>query len=309
MRTAALVAAGLALGAMACAGGSSSPPDAPIYGRVCTPGGSFDLNGRMAVLGTLNVHVNASGLVEVDTTAELIIAMNVQQNGTAVAVEAEACAIKIPDVPIQGQDQPIRFEVTPETIASVQRVIGDATLSSASQTCASFETQTFTIVLGARFDEGPAGSTAPLPAADADGNFRSCPPTADTACNLAIGVNCACDQERDGLPGATLIASNVPAVSLDRVFVALRTEFALQGEVFSSDAVEGTIEATIEQGILGCRMTTGDLCNGSQVGVVKNLNPMITQQPGKPSRFYAARVAEGTSCAEIIANRDQLFPR
>ena len=40
--------------------------------KTCVPGGTFALGGRAAVLGTLNVHVNASGLVEVDTTAERI---------------------------------------------------------------------------------------------------------------------------------------------------------------------------------------------------------------------------------------------
>jgi hypothetical protein len=310
MKGAILASVGLAAGLLgACAGGSDSSPDGRVYGRTCTPGGTFDLNGRHAVLGTLNVHVNASGLVEVDTTAELIIAMDAVQSGTGVQVLAEACAIKIPGVPIQGQDKPIQFEVQEVTIASVEHVDGDATLSSPSATCARFETETFRIVIGARVDDGPLGDTAPLPAADAEGDFRACPPTADTPCRLAIGANCACDQEGDGLPGATLLASNVPAVNLDRVYVVLRTLFALDGEVFSSDEVRGTINAGIELGILGCRIATGGPCNAAEVGAVKNLNPAITQQPGNPSKFVSARVPDGMTCAEILANRDTLFPR
>lgn len=305
MRVALLAAAAL----VGCAGGNDARPDARVYGRQCTPGGTFDLDGRYAVLGTLNVHVNASGLVEVDTTAELIIAMDAVQTGTDVAVKAEACAIKIPAVPIQGQDRPIQFEVQEITIASVDQVLGSAKLSSASETCATFETERFTIVIGARFDDTPAGATAPLPSADAEGKVPFCPPSADTACNLAIGVNCACDQEKDGKPGATLLAYNVPAVNLDEVYVALRTRFGLDGEVFTSDQVEGTIDATIELGILGCRLASGEPCRASEIGVVKNLNPMISQQPGKPSTFYAAGVPDGMSCADIVANRDTLFPR
>ena len=308
MKGAILVIVGAVLGA--CAGGNDSSPDGRVYGRTCAPGGTFDLNGRHAVLGTLNVHVNASGLVEVDTTAELIIAMDAVQSGTGVKVEAEACAIKIPGVPIQGQDKPIQFEVQEVTIASVEHVNGDATLSSPSATCAKFETETFRIVIGARVDDGPLGDTTPLPAADAEGDFRACPPTADTECRLAIGANCACDQEGDGQPGATLLAYNVPAVNLDRVYVVLRTLFALDGEVFSSDEVRGTIEAGIELGILGCRIATGGgPCSAAEVGAVKNLNPMITQQPGNPSRFVSARVPDTMTCAEILANRDTLFPR
>ena len=70
-------------------------------------------SGCAAVLGSLNVHVDASGLVETDTTAEILLAMDVVQNGTAVEVTAKACAITIPDVPIEGQDQPIHLEDGP----------------------------------------------------------------------------------------------------------------------------------------------------------------------------------------------------
>jgi len=59
----------------------------------------------------------------------------------------------------------------------------------------------------------------------------------------------ACDQESDGKPGATLLAYNVPAVNLDMIYATLRTEFSLDGQVFSSDKVQGQIDATIEQGI------------------------------------------------------------
>jgi hypothetical protein len=298
----------LALAAPAgCAsGGDDDRPDAMVFGEQCVPGGSFDLDGRAAVLGALNVHVNASGLVEVDTTAELLIALEVVQEGTHVSVVAEACAIEIPNVPIQGQDQPIVFEVPAETVASVAGVSGNAELSSPDQTCASFESDVFTIVIGAILD--PIES-ANLPAADDDGSFPFCAPTADTTCEIAIGVNCACDQEDDGKGGATLLAYNVPAVDLDQVYVALRTRFSLSGEVFSSDLILGEIDATIEQGILGCRLASGAACNGDQVGAVKNLNPVITQQPGNASTFRSARVEPGESCADIIARRDELFPR
>ncbi len=292
----------------ACGGSAPGRPDAEIFGEQCVPGGTFDLDGRAAVLGVLNVHVNASGLVEVDTTAELLIAMDVVQSGTSVTVTASACAIQIPDVPIQGQEKPIHLEVTQATVDSVSGVDGTATLSSANQACAEFKSGTFTIILGALFGSVDR-DTAPLPEADAMGKFRFCPPSADTPCSLAIGAGCACDQESDGNPGATLLAYNVPAVNLDQIFATLRTEFSLDGQVFSSDEVEGQIDATIEQGILGCHKTDGTLCSSSEVGAVKNLNPMITQQPGNPSRFREARVPAGTTCAQIVQMKDTLFPR
>jgi hypothetical protein len=299
---------GLTSALAACGTSAPGRPDAEVFGAQCVPGGSFALDGRAAVLGTLNVHVNASGLVEVDTTAELLIAMNVVQTGTAVKVTAEACGIQIPDVPIQGQEKPIHFVVPDKTIQSVSGVAGNAVLSSASDTCATFKSDTFTIVLGARFDPTEI-QTATLPEADATGAFRFCPPSADTACSLAIGNSCACDQEGDGKAGATLQAFNVPAVDLDEVYVSLRTSFSLDGQVYSSDEVAGDITATIAQGILGCHKSAGGPCSPSEVGAVKNLNPKITQQPGNPSRFRSARVAPTATCADIIAMKDQLFPR
>lgn len=289
--------------------GGGDQVDARVFGEQCRPGGTFaPLDGRAAVLGTLNVHVNASGLVEVDTTAELLIALDIDQNGTAVAVTAEACAIEIPAIPISGQERPIRFEVPEATVASVAGVTGSGTLTSDSATCATLTTERFTLVLGAVLEAATAGSQ-PLPEADAEGRFRFCPPSADTACALAIGVNCACDQEGDAKPGATLRAYDVPAVNLDEVYVTLRTQFALTGEVFSTDLILGEIDASIQQGILGCHLATGGACTPSQIGAVKNLNPIITQQPGTPSTFRAVRVAPGTTCAQIIAERDNLFPR
>ncbi len=289
--------------ATACArGGDETTVDAAVYGEQCQPGGSFDVSGRAAVLGTLNVHVDASGLVEVDTTAELLIAMEVVQSGTNVELVAEACAIQIPEIPIAGQPQPIIFDVPVETVRSVAGVMGVGTLSS-TDTCAVLETEQFTIVLGARLD--PA--SAPLPSADEDGAFPSCAGGSD--CVLSVGSNCVCDQELDGLPGATLNAFNVPAVNLDQVYVTLRTQFSLRGEVFSSELLVGEIDASIEQSILGCRLAAGTSCNPAQVGAVKNLNPEITPQPGNPSTFRAVRVEPGASCADIIAQKSELFPR
>lgn len=294
---------------VACGGGGGGGDvDARVFGEQCRPGGTFDINSRAAVLGTLNVHVNASGLVEVDTTAELLLVIDIVQNGTQVEVVAGGCGIVIPDVPIAGQDQPIRFQVPQSTVESVAGVMGDGVLSSANEVCATLQTDRFTLVLGAVLDPSTV-STAPLPEADENGNFRFCPPSADTPCDLAIGSNCACDQEGDGKPGTTLLAYNVPAVNLDEVYVALRTQFSLNGEVFSSDLVNGEIDATIELGILGCHIAGGAACSPGQIGAVKNLNPVITQQPGNPSLFRAVRVPPGTTCTQIVDMRDELFPR
>ncbi len=296
--------AGVALAGCSSAGGEGTP-DAAVGGIQCTPGGTFDLNGRAAVLGLLNVHINASGLVETDTTSELLLLMDAVHEGTDVMVTASICSIEIPNVPISGQDRPIEFEVPTNTVQSVGSVSGQGSLSSPNENCATFDTNTFTVVLGARLD--PVES-APLPTATEEGDFQACAPTPDTACDLAIGVNCACDQEGDGIAGATLRASNVPVVDLDEVYVTLRTRFSLAGVVFDSDFIAGTIDASLEQSILGCHLAAGEECSSGQIGSVQQLNPVITPQSGNPSTYRAVRVDAAATCDDVLAMKDELFP-
>jgi hypothetical protein len=292
--------------AAACGGGGSGggDPDAGSSEETCTPGSPFDLDMRAGVLATLNVHVDASGLVETDTTAELMLLLDVSQDNTDVGVIATLCDIQIPEIPLNGQPKPLRFEAGPGLIDSVASVSGVASLDGTT-TCSILTSEDITLVLGARLSD-PANDA--LPEADDTGAFTECPP-AGANCELAIGTGCACDQESDGNPGATLLAMNTPAVDFDEVYVNLRTTFSLAGEVWSSDLVVGEIECTLEQGILGCHKGNNEDCNAAEVGAVKNLNPDITAQPGNPSTFRAVRVADTLSCAELLEMRDTLFPR
>ena len=295
--------------ALAGCGGSAAPPDAQDFFERCEPSGAFaPLTGRVAVQATLNVHVDAGGLIKVDTSSKMLLVMDLVQFGTNVAINARLCRVQIPDIPLAGQDLPIAFQVSDATVASVPAVDGTGTLSSPDETCASVESQPITIVLGARLDPA-ALDTAVLPSSDDDANFAACSPSAASACAIATGVGCACDQESDGEPGATLVARNVPAIDLDQVYVALRTTFSLHGRIHTSDLVKGRIDATLETGVLQCRLLDGTPCTAQNVRLMKTLNPVITAQAGNPSTFRGVRVAAGTTCADIVATEGLLFPR
>lgn len=304
---AAIVIAALLL--TGCSGGDARP-DAPDYAALCVPDQPTfaPLTGRAAVLGVLNVHVDAGGLIMTDTTSRLLLALDLTQTGTQVGVKAEVCKITIPDVPLAGQDMPIHFEIPQATITSVGTVTGTAMLSSADMTCGTLDTDPITLVLGARLDPAMI-ATAPLPTSDDSANFTACSPSATTACSTATGIGCACDQEADGQPGATLVARNVPAIDLDQVYVSLRTTFSLHGKVWSSDLVKGKIDATLDTGVLACKLLDGTLCGPNNLRTVRTLNPVVTQQPATPSTFRAVRIVAGTSCADIVANESKLFPR
>jgi hypothetical protein len=68
------------------------------------------------------------------------------------------------------------------------------------------------------------------------------------------------------------------------------------------------VDASIEQSILGCHLANGEDCSSGQVGSVKQLNPVITQQPGNVSTYRGVRVPATTTCADVIAMKDTLFP-
>jgi hypothetical protein len=304
---AAIVAAVLLLSGC---GGSEPTIDAPDYAELCAPDQPTfaPLTGRAAVLGTLNVHVDAGGLIMTDTTSKLLLALDLTQTGTQVGVRAEVCNITIPDVPLAGQDMPIHFEIPAATLDSVGTVTGTAALASADATCTTLDTDPITLVLGARLDSATL-ATAPLPSADDNGAFTACMPSATTACSSATGTACACDQESDSHPGATLIARNVPAIELDEVYVTLRTTFSLHGKVWSTDLVKGKVDATLDTGVLACKLLDGTACGPNNLRTVRTLNPIVTQQPSTPSTFRAVRIATGMTCAEIVANQSKLFPR
>jgi hypothetical protein len=290
--------------------GSEPTIDAPNYAELCvTDQPTFaPLTGRAAVLGTLNVHVDAGGLIMTDTTSKLLLALDLTQTGTQIGVRAEVCNITIPDVPLAGQDMPIHFEIPAATLDSVGTVMGAASLGSANETCTVLDTEPITLVLGARLDPTML-ATAPLPSADDSAVFSACAPSPTTACSSATGTGCACDQESDGHPGATLIARNVPAIDLDEVYVTLRTTFSLHGKVWSTDLVKGKVDATLDTGVLACKLLDGTNCGPNNLRTVRTLNPVVTQQPSTPSTFRSVRIPTTMTCAEIVANQSKLFPR
>ncbi len=271
----------------------------------CTPGpGTFDANGRFAVLGALNVHVSASGLVESDTTSELLLLVDITQNGTQAGIAAQLCGITIPPVELQGQE-PVTFEVPTELVSSVGKVSAAGALSGTSVCANLMQEAPLVIVLGGKL----AMPTDMLPMINDAGHYPACGGVEPgPACQMAPGSACVCDQEGDGHPGGTLRVKNAPVFSdLNEVYVVLRTQVSLKGQVFSSDLVAGTVEAALEQSILGCQRGTNP-CGAGDLRAVVAINPQITQQPDTPSTFVGKRVNAATDCAALLSMRARLFP-
>ncbi|MCC6994815.1 MAG: hypothetical protein IT370_09420, partial [Deltaproteobacteria bacterium] len=120
--------------------------------------------------------------------------------------------------------------------------------------------------------------------------------------------------EKDDKPGSTLIAMNVPGLTdLKEIYAALRTSFALDGQVFSSNEVRGKVTATLDLGILDClhvpSPTSSFPCTAGDRSALRGFSPTITQNPQNPSTFRTKKVAADMDCAMLVQMIPTLFPR
>jgi hypothetical protein len=290
----------LALLLLAASCSTETIPNVPDSGPVnqCQAGLPFNLDGRVGVLATLAVHVTASGIVDAETTAELMLLLDLDQTGQDINAQALICDLQIPKIPVLSTQQPIEFVLAPALVESIGQVPLPVTLDGTT-TCSHLTSQRVTFVIGAK-----VGASSPLPKADANGDFVRCEP--EPCEQLSATSDCACDQEPDGKPGATLAAQHVPLFPLTEIYASVRAGFSLTGTVFSSDRVEGSVDATLEEGILGCAEATKQ-CDTAELAAIIAFNPTITKSTVDPSTFLGVRVPATTTCAQLRAMRDTLF--
>ncbi|MBI3205850.1 MAG: hypothetical protein HYZ29_30220 [Myxococcales bacterium] len=115
----------------------------------------------------------------------------------------------------------------------------------------------------------------------------------------------AVDEDQDGSPGVTLLASVVTCGEgkLEKLFVALRTGVKLKGKVLTPDRIEGKAEVDLDQSVLG--FSDDCLTTAAQINIVV--------EPGSP--FRAVRVGSAqdlddngnVSCPEIVVKGGALF--
>jgi hypothetical protein len=277
-------------------------------------GQSFDLTGHFGVDVRIFVDVQAAGglVDQKGVGAELLLLTDFNQQGTNITQNVQVCDLTLPPVPVSGQ-RPLTFIIDPSLLSSVGTVTATSHASGGTTCAVLDQSAPIAILLGA---ELPNRLTDPLPTVDAstgrgplcNSTLQACSPTASTP------IPCICDQDGDGKLGATLGVMNAPVLpDIDKVYVALRTTVNLAGNAFSSDLVQGTVQATIEQTILGCHRGSAD-CSMADLGLVQGVAPTITQSnaamdPCLTSLFVAKRVDPSVSCASLQAMRGTLFPR
>jgi hypothetical protein len=283
---------------------------------MCTQAGQpFDLNGRFGVLTQLFVDVQAGGgiISKTGVESDFLLLADLTQQGQQVSLSVQVCALDLPPVPVSGQ-RPLQFVLDPALLRSVGTLTTTGSLSTAQSCAAITQPQPLAIVLGARL-HSPLQD--PLPTVDAQtGAYTACGGTL-MSCQTAAPASapCVCDQENDSKLGATLGVMNAPGFSdLDKIYVAFRAQVTLSGAVFGSDEIAGTVQAAIDQQVLGCHRTSGGAndCTPGELELIQRLAPTITQSdPGadncNASLFTARRVPADTDCEALKAMRGTLF--
>ena len=103
------------------------------------------------------------------------------------------------------------------------------------------------------------------------------------------------DQDGDGKPGITVKARALGFISGD-VYMIERLRIRLDGEVVSPDRIEGQIEGTVEQVIIGAT-------NRFFLGPIQSRpDPVSTH-----SFFILKRIDPAWTCEDILAHREELF--
>jgi hypothetical protein len=322
-----LVAGVMGAGCSANGGGSNDMGGDMRGGpRTCmSDGQTFQLSGKYGVQALLAVNVKvapgcsgAACIVNADANARLLLLTEVNQTGTSATVSAQACKIVIPPIALKGQNQPVRL-TAPDSLLTALPAVSSTGMLDGTTTCSRFTSQPITIVLGANLAT-PFSDALPD---SMNGSPMLCGGSAATRCLPAPATTgCICDQEGDGILGARLSVENAPGFDdIDKFDVDLRTSVSLSGQVWPGASgqpragarILGTVEnLKLDQNILGCQRNVGApptprACNTSEVSAVAGFNPAITQSAISASTFSAVPMADGATCADLIANEATLF--
>jgi hypothetical protein len=225
----------------------------------------LDLSGTWAELKVLSDSATFPLVGGLGRTTTLVQRLAVVQTGAALMIQSTYCAADFDNGPA------LATTIDPAFIRSLAPVTVEASLDPTT-TPSRFAQSWSTELHGVRLDHP---ETDPLPTSAGDPRVF--------------------DQDGDGKPGITVHACALGAITGD-VYVVERLRTRLNGEVVSPDRIEGRVEGTVEQVILGA---TNALFLGS---IVSRPDPVSTH-----SFFVLQRVNPAWTCQDIPAHRSTLF--
>lgn len=238
----------------------------------------WDARGAGPLTGTFAANITIEANVVAPVTSHQLARIRLLQRGTTVRQRVTLCKFLLPSVEgVAELSIPSRLE------SVIRRKPIDTRgefLSRPDPTGARFDPATEPLVVGAALDD-PAGD--PLPS------------TPDASSIV--------DEDNDDRPGVTIAAEAATCEDEEELHAALRTITRFAGTVQSLDRIQGTLDPTLDQSILGI--------SADCLSIAKNLEIEIVDG----SSFTARRLtpSHDTSgdgihtCAEIEAAAGELF--
>ncbi len=226
-----------------------------------------DLSGTWAEIKLLHDTVTYPLVGQLERTTTLICRVSVTQCGASLAIAATYCDA------IFDNGSVLTTEIDPAFVCSLPAVVSSATVDSASAP-REFAQPWTTELHGVRLEHPDSD---PLPTSAADPRVV--------------------DQDTDGHPGITVHATALGVITGD-VYVIQRLRIRLEGRLVSADRIEGEVEGTVEQVILGASnaLFLGSIVSRPEAALERNL-------------FVLQRVDAESSRDDILAQRLALFGR
>ncbi len=223
-----------------------------------------ELSGTWAGLKVLSDSATFPLVGKLTRTTTLVQRLTIAQASDSLAISGTYCAADFDNGPA------LTTAIDPETLASIGGVVVQASIGGPDAP-AHFVQSWSTELHGVRLDD-PERDSLPTSASDPR----------------------VFDQDGDGNPGITVHACALGAITGD-VYVIERLRTRLEGEVVSPDRIEGQVEGTVEQVIIG---TTNPLFLGA---IVSRPDPISAH-----SYFVLQRVDPTWTCEEILLRRATL---
>jgi len=238
----------------------------------------WDTTGAGPLSGIFAVEVTVPAKVVVELESRQLFRFRLLQHGRQLRMRTQMCRIALPSVPgLAELTIPIELEMLLRSKDSEST--GDY-LSSDEPVGAELTPPEVNVVLGAAL-ANPASD--PLP--------------------TAASLSTALDEDADGKPGVSLLAKVLVCTEQEQAYVALRATAAVAGTVTDLDHLDGQVEASVDQSVLGY----------SDPGMAAATDLPIEILPG--STFQAVRVTDAldindngnVTCGEIVAAAAELF--
>ena len=257
--------------------------------------------GRFAGKVIQYVHINAAGLVETDAISELLFIA--EYNVPELTVRVQLCRLEIPAVQVPGQPEPTSFQFLDGFFDNLGAV-DVAMHKEGTTTCSRLGFDPAITLFGVRLTD-EFNDALPTDVAT-----QTCP---DGGANPTQPA-CIYDMDADGMPGVTLIASNLPGIDVKEAYMVIRSWTGTDAIVASDDLILGQANWGLEQLVVGCSIipmgqTVMRVCNNDERDVARNVNPVLGQVPNKPGDYMGVRITADYDCDRVIAEEDELFGR